>query len=133
MEDVEVVPAGNVKAMANEHNFVFCATKWIGMADEDLSNAEAILQDLRKFRSLADDRRLDPSAGDRARAQSRCDALFQHPGHPYGSVRRLRSDRLGQRRGSRADHEHGPVGRARSALGPAELACCTARIRRAMV
>src|SRR5262249_6077461 len=27
------VNAGNVEAMANEHNFVFCATKWIGMAD----------------------------------------------------------------------------------------------------
>jgi hypothetical protein len=48
------VNAGNVKAMANEHNFVFCATKWIGMADEDIGNAVGILQDLGKFPSLTD-------------------------------------------------------------------------------
>src|SRR5437899_4399734 len=48
------VNAGNVKAMANEHNFVFCATKWIGMADEDIGNAAGILQDLGKFPSLTD-------------------------------------------------------------------------------
>ncbi len=48
------VNAGNVKAMANEHNFVFCATKWIGMADEDIPNAVAILQDLGKFPSFTD-------------------------------------------------------------------------------
>ena len=27
------VNAGNVEAMANEHNFIFCATDWAGMAD----------------------------------------------------------------------------------------------------
>ncbi len=48
------VNAGNVKAMANEHNFVFCATKWIGMAEEDVPNAIAILQDLSEFPSLTD-------------------------------------------------------------------------------
>jgi hypothetical protein len=48
------VNGGNVRAMANEHNFVFCATKWIGMADEDVQNAVAILQDLGKFPSLTD-------------------------------------------------------------------------------
>jgi hypothetical protein len=48
------VNAGNVKAMANEHNFVFCATKWIGMSDEDVGNAIAILQELSKFPSLTD-------------------------------------------------------------------------------
>ena len=48
------VDAGNVKAMANEHNFVFCATKWIGMADEDAQNAVNILQDLGKFPSFTD-------------------------------------------------------------------------------
>ncbi len=48
------VNAGNVRAMANEHNFVFCATKWIGMADEDVGNAVAILQELGKFPSLTD-------------------------------------------------------------------------------
>jgi len=48
------VNAGNVEAMANEHNFVFCATKWIGMADEDVLNAIDILKDLGKFPSLTD-------------------------------------------------------------------------------
>jgi hypothetical protein len=48
------VNAGNVQAMANEHNFVFCATKWIGMADEDIGNAVTILGDLGKFPSLTD-------------------------------------------------------------------------------
>jgi hypothetical protein len=48
------VNASNVKSMGNEHNFVFCATKWIGMADEDVPNAIAILQDLGKFPSFTD-------------------------------------------------------------------------------
>jgi len=48
------VNAGNVEAMANEHNFVFCATKWIGMADEDVPNAIGILRDLSKFPTLTD-------------------------------------------------------------------------------
>ncbi len=48
------VAAGNVRDMANEHNFVFCATKWIGMSEDDIANAVGILQDLSKFPSLTD-------------------------------------------------------------------------------
>jgi len=48
------VSSGNVRSMANEHNFVFCATKWIGMADEDVQNAIGILQDLSRFPSFPD-------------------------------------------------------------------------------
>ncbi len=48
------VSGGNVRAMANEHNFVFCATKWIGMADEDVGNAIGILQEISKFPSFPD-------------------------------------------------------------------------------
>jgi len=48
------VEAGNVGLMANEHNFVFCATKWIGMSEEDIGNAVEILEDLGKFPTLAD-------------------------------------------------------------------------------
>jgi hypothetical protein len=48
------VSSGNVRDMANEHNFVFCATKWIGMADEDISNAIGILQEISKFPSFTD-------------------------------------------------------------------------------
>jgi hypothetical protein len=39
---------------AVEANTTFCATDWIGMSTEDVPNAVAILNDLSKFRSLAD-------------------------------------------------------------------------------
>ena len=48
------VNAGNVQAMSNEHNFVFCATKWIGMSNDDVVNAISILGDLGKFPSFTD-------------------------------------------------------------------------------
>ncbi|HEX5095151.1 MAG TPA: hypothetical protein VFX21_04025 [Acidimicrobiia bacterium] len=48
------VNAGNVRAFAQEHDIVFCATKWIGMSEDDIPNAVAILQDLSKFPTLAD-------------------------------------------------------------------------------
>jgi hypothetical protein len=40
--------------MAFGHRFVYCATKWIGMADEDIGNAVTILQELSRFPTLAD-------------------------------------------------------------------------------
>lgn len=48
------VDAGNVQDFAREHDVVFCATDWIGMAEEDVGNAAAILQDLSRFPTLAD-------------------------------------------------------------------------------
>lgn len=36
------------------HHFVYCATKWIGMANEDIPNAIKLLNDLSFFPSLAD-------------------------------------------------------------------------------
>lgn len=48
------VGAGNVRDMANEHNFVFCATKWTGMSEDDVPNAVAILGDFSRFPTLAD-------------------------------------------------------------------------------
>ncbi len=48
------VTAGNIKAMANEHNFVFCATDWIGMSTQDLPNIGTILADLSNFSTLPD-------------------------------------------------------------------------------
>ncbi len=48
------VEAGNVQAMAQEHDFVFCATREIGMADEDVPNAISILKNFSGFPSLAD-------------------------------------------------------------------------------
>ncbi|MFF5257298.1 hypothetical protein ACFY4C_00015 [Actinomadura viridis] len=49
-----VVGAGNVKAMAAEHGFAFCATKWIGMASEDVPNVVTALADLTRFQTVAD-------------------------------------------------------------------------------
>lgn len=43
------VGAGNVKDMAAEHNFTFCATDWIGMAKEDIPVVLAALADPNLF------------------------------------------------------------------------------------
>ncbi|MFH8518591.1 hypothetical protein ACH4CE_26595 [Streptomyces gelaticus] len=43
------VAAGNVKAMAAEHNFTFCATDWIGMAEEDVPVVLGALADPNLF------------------------------------------------------------------------------------
>jgi hypothetical protein len=48
------VTGGNVRAMANEHGFVFCATDWAGMSTLDVPNVLALLQDLSRFPTLAD-------------------------------------------------------------------------------
>ena len=48
------VGAGNVKDMASEHGFAFCATKWIGMANEDIPNVLSALTDLTRFQTIAD-------------------------------------------------------------------------------
>ena len=48
------VNAGNVESMGNEHDFVLCATDWIGMATEDVPNAATILVDLSNFPTLTD-------------------------------------------------------------------------------
>jgi hypothetical protein len=48
------ITAGNIKAMANEHNFVFCATDWAGMSTSDVPNVGTILADLSNFPSLPD-------------------------------------------------------------------------------
>jgi hypothetical protein len=48
------VTAGNVEAMANEHDFVFCGTDWVGMAETDLPNAFSVLADLSRFNTIPD-------------------------------------------------------------------------------
>ena len=48
------VSAGGVRAMADEHNFVFCATKWAGMSEDDAGNDVEVLRDLSKMVTLAD-------------------------------------------------------------------------------
>jgi hypothetical protein len=48
------VSAGNVRDMANEHDFVFCATKWAGMSEDDFQTAVRILQDFSQFPQFPD-------------------------------------------------------------------------------
>ena len=86
------ITAGNIKAMANEHNFVFCATDWSGMSTQDMPNIATILGDLSNFASLPDraqqgflnfmylGRADDPPAG-----------LQHQPGVPVHEGRRHRS------------------------------------------
>lgn len=48
------VSASNVRDMANEHNFVFCASRWLGMAEEDVGNAITLLGDISGINGHAD-------------------------------------------------------------------------------
>ena len=48
------VTGGAIQALASEHNILLCASDWIGLAQEDIPNAVAILGDLSHFSSLAD-------------------------------------------------------------------------------
>ncbi|NUP78352.1 MAG: hypothetical protein HOV96_12495 [Nonomuraea sp.] len=48
------VGASNVKTMAQEHGFLFCATKWIGMADEDIPNVISVFSDISRFGTVPD-------------------------------------------------------------------------------
>jgi hypothetical protein len=48
------VNAGNVRSMANEHNFLFCATEWAGFANEDIGQIITTIGDFSSFNSVAD-------------------------------------------------------------------------------
>jgi hypothetical protein len=48
------VGQGQLKDMMSEHDFVFCATAWTGMATDDVPNVATILTDLSHFPTLAD-------------------------------------------------------------------------------
>jgi hypothetical protein len=48
------VGGGAIQALASEHDILLCATDWIGLAQEDIPNAVAILGDISHFPSLAD-------------------------------------------------------------------------------
>jgi hypothetical protein len=52
--DQSEVNGSLVRTMAQTYNVVYCATDWIGMAEDDVANAIAILKDLSKFATLAD-------------------------------------------------------------------------------
>jgi hypothetical protein len=44
----------NIRAMSEEHNFVFCATAWYGFAEDDVPYAVRVLQDIGLFPSIGD-------------------------------------------------------------------------------
>lgn len=48
------INAGNIRAMSNEHDTVYCATKWAGMSEDDIGNAVASLGDMSNFSTLTD-------------------------------------------------------------------------------
>ena len=48
------VGAANVKTMAQRHGFAFCATQWIGMADEDVPNVINTFADMSRFHTVPD-------------------------------------------------------------------------------
>jgi hypothetical protein len=48
------VNADNVRSMANEHNFVFCATAWAGFSSDDLPNVISSIGDFSRFNTVAD-------------------------------------------------------------------------------
>jgi hypothetical protein len=48
------VDAGNIVDMANEHNAVYCATKWAGFSEDDVPTAVTALQDLSDFPTFTD-------------------------------------------------------------------------------
>ncbi|NUT44091.1 MAG: hypothetical protein HOV86_29255, partial [Thermoactinospora sp.] len=48
------VGAGNVKTMAQEHGFAFCATPWIGMAEDDIPTVLSSFADMSRFPAVPD-------------------------------------------------------------------------------
>jgi hypothetical protein len=52
--EVERGSGGNIRTMANDHNFVFCATDWAGFSNQDLGTIAASLTDMSNFPKVAD-------------------------------------------------------------------------------
>jgi hypothetical protein len=52
--EADEIDAGNVKAMSNEHNFVFCATPWAGFSNDDVTHIVSVLGDFSGFNTVAD-------------------------------------------------------------------------------
>ena len=48
------VGARNIRDITTAYNFVYCATKWAGMSEDDMSNVYSILENLSLFPSLPD-------------------------------------------------------------------------------
>ena len=48
------VGAGNIVAMSNEHDALYCATKWAGFSEDDVPTAVTALQDFSNFPTFVD-------------------------------------------------------------------------------
>ena len=48
------VRAGNIVAMSNEHNALYCATKWAGISEDDIPTAISALHDFTNFPTFVD-------------------------------------------------------------------------------
>lgn len=48
------VAAADIVAMSNEHNAIYCATKWAGFSDDDIPTALGALEDLSTFPEFID-------------------------------------------------------------------------------
>ncbi len=51
---VDELNAPNIRAMTDEHNFVYCATNWMGLSEPDVPTVVTTLQDLSKFPTIPD-------------------------------------------------------------------------------
>jgi hypothetical protein len=69
-----------LKRLSQEHGFVFCATAWKGMANEDIPHIAGLLQDLSRFSTVPD--RMQQGMLDAlylGRTMIRPDGLVSHP------------------------------------------------------
>ncbi len=48
------INAGNVKDMSNNHDFMFCGTSWIGLANADISYVAGVFTNISGFAAVAD-------------------------------------------------------------------------------
>ncbi|HEU4657656.1 MAG TPA: hypothetical protein VFR97_09035 [Capillimicrobium sp.] len=75
-----------LKSLSQEHDFVFCATSWKGMANEDIIHVAGLLNDLSRFSTVPD--RLQQGYIDQlylGRAMIRPDGLSSHPAFQNGA------------------------------------------------
>ena len=52
--DATEVDSSKLQKIGNKYGFIFCATDWSGMSQEDIPNAVTILNDLSRMNTLAD-------------------------------------------------------------------------------
>ena len=105
--EADEIDAGNVKAMSNEHNFVFCATPWAGFSSDDVPHIVSVLGDFSGFNTVAD--RMQQGFLNMlllGRAMIHPQGLSALPGVPEGRPERARHDAAVLRR-QQPGRDHG--------------------------